>query len=287
MKVSFIVVNFNYADYLETCIDSILKILLPDDELIVIDDRSTDNSWNIVQNYRNQAILLRNEVNSGMLASSVYALQASTNEVVMFVDSDDFLLESFSLFREKMLRHYDKWQGLNQGANYTYSKSKSANRRYYRTGDYIGPPTSGCLYRKSKIMDVLSYCLEEQNKGEDDGYFSRFSTDGILRPYAGMMLPIQSIRVEIFHYRDHELNNGRSISPWRDEKKVMRQVSTLNVISRFNQKIGVRVHPRVRLKLLRVVIHHGLYKRFNEEIRGQIPFLRVILARMRNIMRLG
>lgn len=53
VKVSVIVPNYNYARYLPIRLESILNQTFKDFELILLDDASTDNSIQILENYRN------------------------------------------------------------------------------------------------------------------------------------------------------------------------------------------------------------------------------------------
>lgn len=64
-KVSVILTSYNHAKYLREAIDSTLNQTFTDFELIVWDDASTDNSWEIIQSYTDARIkAFRNEKQS-------------------------------------------------------------------------------------------------------------------------------------------------------------------------------------------------------------------------------
>ena len=66
--VSVIVPNYNYSRYLNSRIDSILAQTFSDYELILLDDASTDDSAQVLEQYRdNEHVthLIVNEKNSG------------------------------------------------------------------------------------------------------------------------------------------------------------------------------------------------------------------------------
>lgn len=66
--VSVILPNYNYARHLHQRINSILKQSHSDFELIILDDASSDNSWDIIQQYQQKdprIRIFRNEENSG------------------------------------------------------------------------------------------------------------------------------------------------------------------------------------------------------------------------------
>ena len=52
-KASVIIVNYNNAKYLEECINSILNQSYKNKEIIVVDDKSKDNSLEILKRYKN------------------------------------------------------------------------------------------------------------------------------------------------------------------------------------------------------------------------------------------
>jgi len=52
--VSVIMPVYNAGDFLRPAINSILKQTYKNFELIIIDDTSTDNSWKIISNFKNQ-----------------------------------------------------------------------------------------------------------------------------------------------------------------------------------------------------------------------------------------
>ena len=59
-KVSVIIVNFNNAIYLNQSIDSILGQNYKNIEIIVVDNKSTDNSLYKLKKYKNKIIVLKN-----------------------------------------------------------------------------------------------------------------------------------------------------------------------------------------------------------------------------------
>ncbi len=93
MMYSIIVPIYNVEEYIEKCICSILSQNFKDFELILIDDGSTDNSYNICNSYaqKHKNIVLCNKQNGGVSSARNYGLNLAKGEYVIFIDSDDFI----------------------------------------------------------------------------------------------------------------------------------------------------------------------------------------------------
>lgn len=93
MKISIIVPIYNCEKYLEKCLDSILKQTYSNWELILVDDGSSDNSYNICSMYadKDRRISVFTQKNAGAGVARNYGIEKSTGEYLMFCDSDDFL----------------------------------------------------------------------------------------------------------------------------------------------------------------------------------------------------
>ncbi len=85
---------FNYANYLPEAIESVLRQTLSDFELIVVDDCSTDESFDIARTYAAQdgrIQVFRNDANLGMVVNRRACLNRATGEFVKWLHADDFL----------------------------------------------------------------------------------------------------------------------------------------------------------------------------------------------------
>lgn len=93
IKVSVIVPVYNAEKYIATCVESILSQTLQELEVIFINDGSTDQSRQIIENYKkvNPQIKLINQENQGVSMARNAGLQAATGEYVGFVDADDYI----------------------------------------------------------------------------------------------------------------------------------------------------------------------------------------------------
>ena len=92
--VSIIVPVYNTADYVEECIQSILSQSYKYFELILVNDGSTDGSGDICRKYETPPYVLYVEQNnSGTTAARRKGVELAHGEWLLFVDSDDYLLD--------------------------------------------------------------------------------------------------------------------------------------------------------------------------------------------------
>ena len=97
-KVSIILPNRNYADFISDAIASIKAQTLPDWECIIIDDASTDNSVDVVKKEirdDDRFKLVVNKESIGISATRNIGLDMATGEYIAFLDSDDCYMEYF------------------------------------------------------------------------------------------------------------------------------------------------------------------------------------------------
>jgi glycosyltransferase involved in cell wall biosynthesis len=94
--VSVIVNNYNYGRFLRDAVDSVFAQTYPQIECIIVDDASTDESPAVLADIaavHPQAKIITRTVNGNQLAAALDGLAASTGDYILFLDSDDFLLD--------------------------------------------------------------------------------------------------------------------------------------------------------------------------------------------------
>lgn len=93
-KVSIIVPNYNHAQYLPRRFDSIFNQTYQDFEVIILDDSSTDNSREIIEEYRSHpkvSHIIYNEQNGGTSYKQWYkGIEYAKGDLVWIAESDDW-----------------------------------------------------------------------------------------------------------------------------------------------------------------------------------------------------
>ncbi|MCB9800156.1 MAG: glycosyltransferase [Candidatus Omnitrophica bacterium] len=93
--VSVIMLSYNYADYLEQAVESVLAQTFQDFELIILDDGSKDRSLSILQDYaekfpgRIRLLTHPDQGNKGIVRSYEYAISHARGKYLAFLEADD------------------------------------------------------------------------------------------------------------------------------------------------------------------------------------------------------
>jgi len=87
-KVSVIIPNYNYAQYVCEAIDSVLNQTYKNIEIVVVNNGSTDNSLEVLEKYTKK-ITLVNQGNLGQSGARKSGLEKATGDFIAFLDADD------------------------------------------------------------------------------------------------------------------------------------------------------------------------------------------------------
>lgn len=237
--LSVIIPCFNYELYVAEAIESVLSQAGPDIEVIVVDDGSTDGSWNVIQRYGARVTAVRIE-NSGARRASLAGFARATGRFVHFIDADDMLCPgALDLIRTQLRPEVSKVQfplqpvdGAGAPAGEPFPKldpaadSAALIAAINLRGTYPTPPTSGNVYRRDVYEDV------------GDPAYDR-AIDGVaylLAPFVGRVV---SIDRPLGKYRIHgsNLSNFSAVSP---EKMEFYFQSFTNRLSHLQQLLAAK-----------------------------------------------
>lgn len=101
IRLSIIIPAYNAENYIENCLDTILKNNFQDTEIIVINDGSTDNTDNILKKYAKESIpnfRVIHKTNGGVSSARNIGINYASGEWITFVDADDFATKELVSF---------------------------------------------------------------------------------------------------------------------------------------------------------------------------------------------
>ena len=110
MKLSVIVPVYNVEHYLPACLNSILPVLENEDELFLIQGKSTDQSRRISLHYQSSypQIQVLDQNGRGLSNARNCGLHAASGDLILFIDSDDFVETATLQTLLKQLRELER-----------------------------------------------------------------------------------------------------------------------------------------------------------------------------------
>ena len=170
--VSIIVPVYNTAEYVEECIHSILSQSYKNIELILVNDGSTDGSGDICRKYEHLPnVLYVEQSNSGVVVARKRGIEEAHGEWIMFVDSDDLLLEGAIYKMVELSDGCNIVIGRHHGNNFLlnvpdcYCWDEYLYILYSHTGIRTSP--WGKLFRKQLISDSPLAFYYQIERSED------------------------------------------------------------------------------------------------------------------------
>jgi glycosyltransferase involved in cell wall biosynthesis len=113
--VSVIIPTYNGASFIGRAIQSVLDQTYQNFELIIVDDKSPDNTEEVVKQFDDPRVkYIRHENNQGASGARWTAINNSSGEIVAFLDQDDFF------HQEKLEAHVD-FLGIHPEVGFTYN----------------------------------------------------------------------------------------------------------------------------------------------------------------------
>ena len=111
-KVSVVVPTYNRANYLKECLKSILNQDYSNLEIIVSDDNSTDNTFEVVKSFQSKYLFIKyvknNKYPQGPNGNKNNGLDYTNGEIIGIFDDDDIMLDgAIKLMVNKILEDYD------------------------------------------------------------------------------------------------------------------------------------------------------------------------------------
>lgn len=95
MKISIITVAFNSAETIEQTILSVINQSYSKIEYIIVDGKSSDNTLEIIDKYKNKISRVISEKDNGLYDALNKGIDAATGDVIGFLHSDDFYCNNF------------------------------------------------------------------------------------------------------------------------------------------------------------------------------------------------
>ncbi len=96
--LSVVLPNYNHGDVIARALEALLHQERRPDEIVVVDDASTDDSRDVIARFAARSASIRvlvNEQNQGVIAALIRGLEAAGGDYVYFAASDDWVMPGF------------------------------------------------------------------------------------------------------------------------------------------------------------------------------------------------
>ena len=93
-------------EYLEECLNSVLKQEYDNYEIIIVNDGSNKETSDILESYNNKLRIV-NQENQGVIKARINGVSQSKGDYIVFVDSDDFISEEMLKLLNKIVQDYN------------------------------------------------------------------------------------------------------------------------------------------------------------------------------------
>lgn len=180
MGVSVVIPNYNGEKYIKKCLESLLNQSLKPDEIIIVDNNSTDGSLKLLNSeFKDNVCIISLEKNTGFSVAVNEGIKASKGEFIALLNNDteldkDWLKELYTVIQKdekifsccsKMIR-YDNRNIIDDagdeysilGWSFKRGDGKSIDN-YTKTEEVFSSCAGAAIYRKT-ILDEIG-CFDE------------------------------------------------------------------------------------------------------------------------------
>ena len=164
--ISIIIPVYNVENYVSETLDSVKNQTSLPDEVIVINDGSTDNSFNIIKNYSDlKCFKVFETKNQGLGLTRNYGISLAKSDYIYFLDSDDIIENNFIYEMRKLINQYKNPDIiLFSGKTFTHKKEidNKINLKFNKPDMIL---FSGKTFSHNKVMNNkinLKFTIEGQ-----------------------------------------------------------------------------------------------------------------------------
>tara|TARA_B100000315_G_C14378744_1_gene496426 strand:- start:57 stop:707 length:651 start_codon:yes stop_codon:yes gene_type:complete len=199
-KISVVIPVYNAEKYIGRCIRSLLKQTIDKKllEIIVVNDKSSDNSLTEIKKYKSKNIkIFNNKNNLGLPKSLNIGIKKSTGTLIVRVDADDWIHSDFLNIMSTFLFIDEKLDAV--ACDYTLADSREITLEKKDCSKY--PIGCGIMFRIQHLLEMGLYD-EKFKYAEEEALRKKF-----LKKYSITRIPLS-----LYKYRQHKKNRTKNKS---------------------------------------------------------------------------
>jgi glycosyltransferase involved in cell wall biosynthesis len=251
---SVLIANSNYGNYIADSINSVINQSYSNWEIIIVDDNSSDNSYQVIKSFINKGINInfkKNDCHQGCGFTKNLCVKMAKGEICAFLDSDD-TLEKNAL--ELLVKHHI--QNLKHALIYSYPIKMCDKDLVFKEYSVLSgkmPENVNQLTAESgqKISHFASFKKYFYDKTEGINPQLKRAVDQDLYYKIEEQGPVLSIESSLYNYRLHHNNislNENNVKAWywlyvtnRSAYNRRKKLKTLNTTYSEVQRLYLKV----------------------------------------------
>jgi len=204
-SISVVIPCYNYGQYVGEAIQSVLDQTLPPDEIIVVNDGSTDDSLAKINKYKARVRII-DQKNIGVIATKNKGLKEAAGDWIIFLDADDMMDEKYieKLYGTARLCLSDVvYSGMEFiGSHSDIFESRPFTEHSIKKGNYIN---NSALMRRELVLGVGGYKKQMEFGFEDWELYISLAEAGAR---------FRQVDEALLQYRRHQ-TTSRDIESWK------------------------------------------------------------------------
>lgn len=205
--ISLIITAYNYAQYIERAIRSALDQSLPKSEfeVIVVNDASTDETAQILENYQDVVRVFNLTTNVGLSAARNFGIRKARGQNVVFLDADDYLHSEVLRLQKTFLSE----NNLIDAVAIDYYLVNERGQHIEHIDSSEKPIACGIMFRKDHLFKIGLY---------DESFSAREEEDLRIR-WSNAGFGIYYVPLPLYRYRMHEGNMTKDLDKMSNSKE--------------------------------------------------------------------
>ena len=178
-NISVIIPTYNRGYCIQRCINSVIKQTFKNLELIIVDNYSSDNTFNLISDFNDERIKYFLFKNNNIIAKSRnYGLSKANGQYIAFLDSDDWwksqklehsireLDSGFDLVYHNLIIKNEEYRISHKIRNFSWQLKKPIMQNLILNGNPIS--TSAVLVKTSLIKKINGFSEDPKLVGSED-----------------------------------------------------------------------------------------------------------------------
>jgi len=206
--VSIIITTYNYAQYVERAIRSALDQTIDNEqyEIIVVNDCSTDETTEVLQNYESEVRIFNLEKNLGLAGARNFGIKKAKGQFVIFLDADDYIHKELIRLQKIFLEENNTLDAVS--VDYYLVDERGKHLKHVNAQE--NPIACGIMFRKDFLYNIGLY---------DEGFRAREEED--LRIRWVDKYNIYNIILPLYRYRMHDSNLTKNLDEMDKHRELL------------------------------------------------------------------